>query len=151
MLAAKSVPSLAPFERGEKTRAEMAAELGISLQWLRKLMARDRERAADGVKSIDDLPYVELATGDLPEGRPAYLLDSSVPFRDPGKDDICNVQSGKIRISKRRRLVVRSVNGGAPIEQTGKKKYTPDPDGLEGGRDRPKPKKRRKRAMIDTK
>ena len=147
MAATSDIP-LSPWERGEKTRAEMAAELGVSERHLRRLMAQDREREpCDGTGADDrdesDHPYLALTDDPDRERGDWYDLRTDELSRD----------SGRVRIGDHngRRLLVRAVNGGAPIEHTGRKKYEPDPDGLDGGKSGPRTrKKKRKRAFIDT-
>lgn len=136
MVANSSLP-LAAYERGEKTRAEMAAELGVSERHLRRLLAEDRERVADGTDrdDIDELPYLALTCDPSRESGDYYDLDTDRLSRD----------SGRVRIGDHngRRLLVRSVNGGAPVEQAKPKKGP--------AKFRPKrPRGRKKRAMIDT-
>jgi hypothetical protein len=141
MVAAKSSEAPAPYERRGKTRAEEAAEMGVCVQWLRKLRAKQRRgEIPDDVPDHDpeELPYVPLV--DDP-GQPGYLLDSSSPKLNPGHESICAVESGTVRIggggmidnggggpSQRcptarleGRLLIRNVNGGRPLEVPKKK------------------------------
>lgn len=59
MVAVNPVSPPAPYERGEKTRAEMAAEQGVSERHHRRLLAKEREARLD-------LPWVELVDGTRP-------------------------------------------------------------------------------------
>jgi hypothetical protein len=150
MAATSDIP-LSPWERGEKTRAEMAAELGVTERHLRRLLARDREMTGDGTGVDDrdecDHPYVVLTDDPSRERGDWYLLDSvgGDGRRDPSPINITNVHSGRVRIGDHngRRLLVRSVNGGAPVERERPKKEPPKfkPKGRKG---------KRKRTLIDT-
>ena len=146
MLAAPSqTPD--PYERSAKSRAAMAAERGISTRQLRRRLAMERETAERAARERarreeraredeDDLPLVALTTDPTRERGEWYLLDSSSPKIDMDGRCITSVESGRVRIGDHsgRRTLVRSVNGGAPIERTGNKSCKPDPSGLKGGK-----------------
>lgn len=103
MLDAKSIP-LAPYERGEKTRAEMAAELGVTERHLRRLLARDRMEIEQPCES--DLPWVELVDGREPP----------TPHYDLATDRLVK-PAGAFRIGDGRgRLRVRRAGDGQPLD-----------------------------------
>ena len=146
MLAESCVETPAPYERGDRTRAAMAAERGISTRQLRRRLAMERETAERAAmerarrderarEDEDDLPLVALTTDPTRERGEWYLLDSSAPKIDMDGRCITSVESGRVRIGDHsgRRMLVRSVNGGRPVDRTGNKNHKPDPDGLKGG------------------
>ena len=64
---------VAPYQRLGLSRAQMARELGISVQWLRKLMAAERAREEPAAPRRE-LPHVPLKWGPSPV-RWHYRLD----------------------------------------------------------------------------
>jgi hypothetical protein len=149
VMAATSDIPLSPWERGEKTRAEMAAELGVTERHLRRLLARDREMTGDGTGAADwdesDHPYLAITGDPTAERGACYYLASDRIFGAPDADGSrAEIDSGRVRIGDHngRRLLIRSVNGGAPVEREPAKKEPP--------KFKPKARKKRKRALIDT-
>lgn len=131
MLDAISEKVLSPWERGEKTRAEMAAERGVSERTLRRHLAIDRQ-IADGMAEVDDesrgaeeLPWVELATG--PSQGHHYRLDH---------DQSSHLPDGPFRVGTHngRRMQVKHRDDG--IKQQTKKE----------SKHKFRPKSRKKRA-----
>lgn len=109
MVARQSVrlPTLTAYERGEKSRKEMADELGVSVQWLRKLMARERLADRESGSDVnDDLPWVEIVEGTCPP-TPHYDLAT----------DRLEKPAGAFRIGNGRgRLRVQHAGDGRPVE-----------------------------------
>jgi hypothetical protein len=127
MLAANLGDALAPYERGEKTRREMAAELGISVQWLRKLLARERRQQAESQPcepDEHDLPHLAITDDPARERGHWYEPESGAASVDTGRVRIANHSGTRLR--------VLPINGGRKTEET-IKQHQPDPDGLRGG------------------
>lgn len=135
---AKFAQVLSPYERGEKSRAEMARELGISERWLRRLLARERSEAEREGQEQAEPPYVEIVDGTSPP-RPHY--DLATRHKGPGGDRL-EKPAGAFRISRGtgRGLSVQDAGRGEPI--TGQsEKPKPKP--------KPKPKARLTREEVD--
>lgn len=115
MLAESCVETPAPYERGDRTRAAMAAERGISTRQLRRRLAMERERAERAAmerarreeraaEDPDELPLVILTTDPTKVKGEWYLLDSSCPPGgdcpkiDPDHRYITSVDAGRVRI-----------------------------------------------------
>ena len=80
---------VAPYERLGLSRAQMARELGISVQWLRKLMAAERAQVvvemappSPELPHRRELPHVPIVSGPSRE-RWHYRLDHDQSSRLP--------------------------------------------------------------------
>lgn len=149
------------IEREGVTQAALAAEIGMSEGHLSRRLSRARryrrrwEEEQESAhllpheRDIDE-PLVVLTDDPSIESNEFYNLDT----------DECSVDSGRVRIGDHdgRRLLIRSVNGGAPVEQPREskrksrakpsrtKRLTPEEVEAIKAKFRPK----RKRALIDT-